>query len=131
MIDLTSAGERSLGTLDSLSEFQFALRSAPIKADLVACLKNLKLSQKALSAVDDYLKSPDHFKSLPLSIWSPVTNNGAMKLDAPHFDRKISSTLSHPVIRDSDSRVFKLSIPNVPEIVLIERQRIKSINQFL
>lgn len=125
MIDLTSAGDRSLEALDSLADFQFALRAAPVKADLFACLKNLKLSEKSLQVVDQYMRSPDHIKTLPINIWEPVKNNQSLQINLPpNMHSRSEQSLSNPVIKSTDSRIFQMSMPSI--ILVVPRIKTKA-----
>ena len=130
MIDLTSAGNRAMDTLDSMSDMQMAMRVAPMKNDFSSFMKNIKLSGKAMQVVDNYLKSPSHLKSLPIRIWHPVKNGEKINFHVPG-DNKALGTLSHQLFKQTDSRVFRASMEESCLSALAGIRIKKSGNDFL
>jgi len=130
MIDLTSAGNRAMDTLDSVSDMQMVMRAAPAQDDFSAFMQNIKLSTKAMQAVDEYLKNPEHLKSLPLQVWHPVTNGEAVKFNVPALLKPCGS-LSNHVFRNSDTRIFRASFSDLTIYPLVGLQIRNPGNDFL
>ena len=130
MIDLTSAGNRSLDTLDSMTDLQMALKAAPMKNDFSEFMRNIKMSANAMKAVDDYMKSPDQYRTLPIRIWHPVVNGEDVKFHVPAY-HKPCGTLSNQIFKPSDSRVFRASMEELSLGAVVGTQIKKSGNDFL
>jgi hypothetical protein len=106
MIDLVSAGERALDTLDSITDLQIALKSTALPADLSGFLHNMKLSEKSIQYIDSYFRSKQCVHELPLRVMAPVIDKQHIRFNVSGGDPK-HQTMSSPVFKTQDTRLFQ------------------------
>lgn len=107
MIDLVSAGNRALDTLDSITDLQVALKSTAPRADLSGFLHNMKLSEKSIRDIDSYFRSKQSVDELPLRVMAPVIDKEHIRFNVSGGDPKHHQTMSSPVFKTQDTRLFQ------------------------
>lgn len=135
-IDLTSAGNRGLETLDSMADAQSVLKNLNAHDKLIKFQDHLLVADKALRKVDAFIR---HNNTLEADVHQPPTVinrflNTTLSID-PGMNDTSRSTLSNPFTslktNMRDSRIFQSGIEsNVLPIFAIVRAR-SLINSFI
>ena len=116
-IDLTSAGNRALETLDSVSDFQNVEKLVNFKHDMIQFQNNLAIVDKAMRKVDAFIKSNPtiEVEARPYPVSNTPGSENQLHL-RPTIQDVGTSTLSDPLamnkLKLTDSRVLTSGLPH-------------------